>query len=62
MRRRGFAGRAVAIGALAGMVWVAGCQTGGTGGGDTRAGGTSTESGPIARASAVSVTYYYLPG
>lgn len=62
MRRRGNAGWAVAIGALAAVVGIGGCQAGDSGGGETRARGTPTVSGTLAKASAVTVTYYYLPG
>jgi hypothetical protein len=62
MRLRSSAWKAVAIGALAAVVGIGGCQTGDTGGGETRGRGTSTVSETAAKASAVTVTYYYLPG
>ena len=62
MRLRSNAGKAFAIGALAAIVGIGGCQSGDSGGGETRTRDTSTSSSTAARASAVTVTYYYLPG
>ena len=62
VRLRSNACKAVAIGALAAVVGIGGCQAGDTGGGETRGNGTSPVSETAARASAVTVTYYYLPG
>jgi hypothetical protein len=59
MRPRGSAGWAVAVAAI---VAIGGCQSGDTGGRAPRESGTSTSSGTVAKASAVTVTYYYLPG
>ena len=61
MRMRN-AGWAVAIGTLAAIVGMGGCQAGDSGGGETRARETSTSTGTVPTASAVTVTYYYLPG
>ena len=63
MRWRSNAGRAVAIGALAAIVGIGGCQEADSGGWvETRAPETSTSTAALPRASAVTVTYYYLPG
>jgi hypothetical protein len=62
VRLRSGACKAVAIGALAAVIGLGGCQAGDSGGGETRGRGTSAVSGTAARASAVTVTYYYLPG
>ena len=62
MRSRSSAGLAVAIGTLAALVGIGGCQGGDSGAGKPRTGDTSTMSGTVPKASAVTVTYYYLPG
>jgi hypothetical protein len=62
VRLRSNACKAVAIGALAAVLGIEGCQAPDSGVGKTRGGGTSTASGIAARASSVTVTYYYLPG
>ena len=48
---------------LAAILSLAGCQGGGgSGGGEPRTGNTSATNGVLAKASTVTVTYYYLPG
>jgi hypothetical protein len=59
--RKGIAGW-TAVATLAAIVALGGCQSGDTGGSEPRGSAPSTSSGPVAKASAVTVTYYYLPG
>jgi hypothetical protein len=62
MRPRKNTGRAAAVTTLAAIIAIGGCQSGDTGGRAPRESGTSTSTGTVAKASAVTVTYYYLPG
>jgi hypothetical protein len=62
MRSRRDAGWAAAVTTLAAIVAIGGCQSGDTGGRAPRESGTSISSCTVAKASAVTVTYYYLPG
>lgn len=56
------AGKMVAFAALVALTAMGGCQAGDSGGGGVPSGDGPGTSGATARASAVTVTYYYLPG
>lgn len=47
---------------LAAILGLAGCQGGGSGGGEPQTGSAPATNGVLAKASTVTVTYYYLPG
>jgi hypothetical protein len=61
MRRR-VAGWTAAVTTLAAIIAIGGCQSGDTGGSEPKGSAPSTSNGTVAKASAVTVTYYYLPG